>query len=113
VRVLVVDDDDSFRTFVKELLPRWVVVVGEARDGEEAIREAERLTPDLIFMDFQMPGLDGGTAAIAIHEFLPAARIVMLSGTATAEGAAAKASIPTVEKSRLDEHVLEELLAAA
>ena len=40
MRVLLVDDDDRFRTLVRELLPRGAVVVGEARDGLEAVEQA-------------------------------------------------------------------------
>ena len=112
MRVLLVDDDDRFRTLVRELLPRWAVVVGEARDGVEAVEQTKRLTPDLILMDFHMPRMDGGAAALAIKAFLPAARIVMLSGTDRADSAAAKASVALVAKHGVDAQLLEQILAA-
>ena len=47
-------------------------IVGEAGDGDEAVSMARQLSPDLILMDFQMPGLDGAAAALAIK--VPAGR---------------------------------------
>jgi CheY-like chemotaxis protein len=112
VRVLLVDDDDGFRTLVRELLPRWAVVVGEARDGVEAIQQAKRLTPDLILMDLEMPRMSGDDAALAIRNFLPAARVVMMSGSDQATAGAARASIRLLMKSAVNAQVLEDLIAA-
>jgi two-component system LytT family response regulator len=60
VRVLIADDEPLARERVRELLGnRDLEVVGEARDGEEALRLIQSLKPDLIFLDVQMPALDG------------------------------------------------------
>lgn len=61
LRVLVVDDEPLARRGVRQLLAREpdIVVVGEARDGREALRMLETLAPDLVFLDVQMPELDG------------------------------------------------------
>jgi len=79
-RVLVVDDSAFMRAAVTRLLasdPRFEVV-GQAADGEQAIRLARALAPDLITMDYAMPGLDGAAATRAILAER-ATPIVMLS----------------------------------
>jgi two-component system, LytTR family, response regulator len=60
-RVLIADDEPLARERVRELLKerRDIVIAGEARDGEEALRLAEKSSPDLLLLDIQMPGLDG------------------------------------------------------
>jgi two-component system chemotaxis response regulator CheB len=62
-RILLVDDSDATRNAVGRILEGAlnVVVVGVARDGEEALREALRLRPDMVFLDLQMPRMDGFT----------------------------------------------------
>ena len=84
LRVLLVDDDAGFRTMVRSMIEVVALdaeIVGEAGDGDEAVSMARQFSPDLILMDFQMPELDGAAAALAIKEFLPDARVVLLSGT--------------------------------
>jgi two-component system chemotaxis response regulator CheB len=63
VRVLLVDDSDASRDAVGRILEGsgGVVIVGAARDGEQALREVLRLEPDLVFLDLQMPRMDGFT----------------------------------------------------
>lgn len=55
-------------------------VVGEARNGREAIDVAVRLMPDLVLLDIKMPGVDGVQAAKVIKEQVPATHILMLTG---------------------------------
>jgi DNA-binding NarL/FixJ family response regulator len=60
-RILVVDDHDVVRQGVRRILrnrPEWQVV-GEAEDGIEAIEKTKSLAPDLVILDFSMPGKDG------------------------------------------------------
>jgi len=61
IRAFLVDDEDPARDRLKRLLADFpdVVVVGEASDGELALREIPRLAPDLVFLDIQMPGRTG------------------------------------------------------
>lgn len=65
MRVLLVDDEalalDRLRTFFGDI--DGVEIVGQARDGDEALSEIQRLTPDLVIMDIQMPGRNGLRAA--------------------------------------------------
>jgi len=66
---LIVDDDALIRMDLREMLTEYgYEVVGEARNGEEAIELAYRLQPELILMDVRMPGQSGIQAAKRIHK---------------------------------------------
>jgi CheY-like chemotaxis protein len=58
-KVLLVDDEDSLRKVVKDLLERDGYDVAEARDGVQALDQVDRVGPDIIVLDLNMPGLDG------------------------------------------------------
>jgi two-component system LytT family response regulator len=60
-RVLVADDEPAARRGVRQLLSAFpsFEVVGECRDGADVLTELERLHPDVVFLDIQMPGLSG------------------------------------------------------
>lgn len=69
MRVLIAEDEAIIRMDLREMLTEeGHEVVGEARDGAEAVELCERLKPDVVFMDVKMPGTDGLTAARAIGE---------------------------------------------
>lgn len=78
IRVLVADEA-AVREDVKRLLyfEEDIRVVGEAGDGQEAIRLAERLRPDIVLLEIDIPKLDGIAAAEAIAERLPDAGIII------------------------------------
>jgi two-component system LytT family response regulator len=61
IRTLIVDDEPLARRGVRQLLAGHpdLVVVGECRNGRDALRAFDALSPDLVFLDVQMPGLDG------------------------------------------------------
>ncbi len=65
MNVIIADDEAPARQRMRSLLARFddVVVVGEAEDGESAVRLCERLAPDAVFLDIRMPGLSGLDAA--------------------------------------------------
>jgi DNA-binding NarL/FixJ family response regulator len=77
--VLIADDDADFRAGLSELLRRenGLKVIGHAKDGLDAVAKAQRLNPDVVFMDFVMPGLDGIEAAKQIVERRPSTKIVL------------------------------------
>ena len=83
IRVLLADDQALVRAGFRSLLDaaEGIEVVGEASDGEEAIRLAYELTPDVALMDIRMPGLDGlaATRAIVEDDRLADVRIVILT----------------------------------
>lgn len=79
--ILVVDDHANIRTIIRHFLEDESVfeVCGEAADGYEAIRKAKELNPDLIILDFSMPGINGIEAARVLKKILPQTPIVMLT----------------------------------
>jgi DNA-binding NarL/FixJ family response regulator len=83
IRVLLADDQVLVRAGFRALLDAQpdIEVVGEAGDGEEALRLARGLLPDVVLMDIRMPGMDGlaATRAIAAEERLNTVRIVILT----------------------------------
>lgn len=81
IRVLLADDHTVVRQGIARILQEEadMEVVGEVSDGALAIREAERLHPDVIVMDIGMPGVSGIEAAKAITKSAPALRILMLT----------------------------------
>jgi DNA-binding NarL/FixJ family response regulator len=81
IRVLIVDDvpgvRQDLRTFLS--LAGDIEIVGEARDGREAVRLVEALCPQVILMDLEMPLMDGFEAAREIKVLQPSCRVVALT----------------------------------
>lgn len=80
-RVLIADDHGLMRAGVRALLAATddLEVVGDAEDGDEAIRETRRLDPDVVLMDVAMPGLGGLEATLAIRKEKPDVKILVLT----------------------------------
>ena len=81
LRILVADDHEGFRRSLSAFLQdqSGVEIIGEARDGVEAVDQTEKLHPDLVLMDLQMPNRDGYTATKEIKEHSPQTKVVILS----------------------------------
>ena len=84
IKVMVVDDHPMMRDGLRDALEESgrFEVVGLASDGEEAVRTAEGLAPEVIVMDVMMPGKDGIDACREIMELLPDTRVLMLTASA-------------------------------
>jgi len=78
--VLVVDDDPAARRLVSIWLEERGFVVHCAPDGESGIREAARLQPDLVLLDWRLPDEIGPSVCRRLDEFVPRPVIVMLTG---------------------------------
>ena len=81
ISVLVADDHDIVREGTRRVLENEedIAVVGEARDGEEAVEQAKRLKPDVVVMDIAMPKLNGIEATKQIKALVPATAILILT----------------------------------
>jgi len=79
-RILVVDDSAMMRKMIAKILePNGHVIVGEAKNGMEAVELYKSLKPDLVTMDVTMRDMDGFTAAQEIMRYDDAAQIIFLS----------------------------------
>lgn len=81
IRVLIADDHPLVREGIKVSLARHahIRVVGEAANGEEAVRAARLLKPDVILLDLNMPVLDGLGAARRLRKLAPRCRAIVLT----------------------------------
>jgi two-component system chemotaxis response regulator CheY len=81
---VVVDDDSMMREMLKLILRSDAYsVIGEASNGQDAISLCERVSPDLVLLDINMPKMDGLQALEGIRKVCPSAKVVMVSVDAT------------------------------
>lgn len=118
VRTLLVDDAAGIRRLLELAAEDRddLEVVGTAGDGAEAIEVADRLKPDLVVLDIEMPVLDGISALPRLREVAPGASIVMLSALdrSTYERMARdRGAVGYVEKGLAPAVILDEVMAAA
>ena len=80
-RILLADDHTMFRQGLRELIERKTgfTVVGEASTGREALEQVERLKPDLLLLDIQMPDMTGVETAQTLARTHPEVKIIMLT----------------------------------
>jgi DNA-binding NarL/FixJ family response regulator len=82
MRVLLADDHALFRDGLRSLLEaRGVDVIGEARNGREAVDRSRQLSPDVVLMDLHMPDLDGLAATRLISIEQPDVKVVILTAS--------------------------------
>jgi DNA-binding NarL/FixJ family response regulator len=81
IRILLVDDQTMFRDGMRVLLSTQpdFQIVGEAADGEQAIRKTAALHPDVVLMDLRMPVLDGAAATRRLRAAQPDVRVIVLT----------------------------------
>jgi two-component system, NarL family, response regulator NreC len=79
IKVLIADDHSDFRRIVREFLNRLpnVSVIGEARDGNEAVKRVEELIPDVVLMDISMPNMNGLEATKIIKTKWPGTKVLI------------------------------------
>lgn len=81
ITVVIADDQTLFREGIKDLLEgeRSIQVIGEASDGNEALRLVKKLKPNVILLDIKLPHLDGISATRQIHKDCPNTNVLILS----------------------------------
>ncbi len=118
IRVLLVDDQAVVRRAlrVRFHLEPDLEVVGEASTGSEALTLGQTLSPDVVLMDIQMPGMDGIEATAALRRVVPQSAVVILSISDDAQTrgrAQAAGAVAFVEKSGATESLLSAIRLAA
>lgn len=116
IRLLLVDDHTLVRQGLGTLLrqERNILVVGEAASGESALDQVERLRPDAVLMDIQMPGMSGIEATRIIHQRFPEVQVIGLSmhqDVDMAEAMRTAGAVGYVSKSDLSDTILAAVLA--
>ena len=86
-RILLVDDEERFRTNLQKMLDAQGLTVGAASSGAEALEELKRSPYDVIVLDIRMPGMDGLAALKEIKRINPEAEVIILSGHASMDAA--------------------------
>lgn len=89
-QILIADDHAIVRMGLAALFRAKgdLDVIGQARDGEQAVAEAVRLRPDVVVMDLMMPKLDGADATRRLHEAMPSIPVLILTSFTTSDGIA-------------------------
>ena len=87
IKVLVVDDNALLRMGLTHAIESEDIfsIVGEASNGEEALQLYKKVRPDVVTMDYQMPGIDGATCTKEIINYDPDAKIILLTVRETVE----------------------------
>jgi DNA-binding NarL/FixJ family response regulator len=118
IRILLVEDNDVFLEALELLLGMRsdVEVVASVRDGAEAVSAAREHRPDVVVMDYRLPGLDGVQATAAIRAAFPEIAVVGLTASASEREMAAldeAGASACLTKDRELEEIVDAIRAAA
>ena len=113
IRILLVEDNEVFREALELLLGLRsdLQVVASVGDGTEAVPACLKHDPDVVVMDFRLPGIDGVQATAAVREACPEATVVCLTASASGREVEALYEAGAVACLRKDQE-LEEIVAA-
>jgi DNA-binding NarL/FixJ family response regulator len=113
IRVVLVEDNVVFREALELLLGLRgdIEVVGSVGDGGEAVRACASLAPDVVLMDYRLPGLDGVQATTAIREAAPGVAVIVLTAEVSRRERDALREAGAVACLTKDDH-LDEIVAA-
>ena len=118
IRVVLVEDNEVFREALELLLGLRddIAVVASVPDGTDAAAAAAEFTPDVVLMDYRLPGLDGVQATRAVREAAPRTAVVCLTASANLRERDALIEAGAVDCLRKDqglEAIVEAIRAAA
>ena len=117
IRVVLVEDNKVFREALELLLGlREIQVVGSVPDGSDAAAAVAELRPDVVLMDYRLPGLDGVPATTAVREAYPDVEVVVLTASANTremEALAAAGAHTCLTKDRELDEIVAAILRAA
>ncbi len=113
VRIVLVEDNEVFREALELLLGMRsdIVVVASVADGESAVSASVEHQPDVVLMDYRLPGIDGVQATAAVREAAPGVAVVCLTGEANPREIAALYDAGAVACLTKDQE-LDEIVAA-
>ncbi len=118
LRVLLVEDNDVFRQALELLLglQEGLEVVGAVSEGTAVVDACRELSPDVIVMDFRLPGMDGVEATTAVRRAFPEVAVVGLTASASPreiQALAAAGAFSCLRKDQALEEIVGAILAAA
>jgi DNA-binding NarL/FixJ family response regulator len=116
-RVVIVEDNRLFRETLELLLAlrEGIEVVGSVEGGAEAVELCRSLAPDIVLMDYRMPGLDGAQATAAVLAASPASRVICLTASVSSaerELVLAAGAVACLTKDEGLDTIVETILAA-
>ena len=113
IRIVLVEDNDVFRSALELLLgiQEGFQVVGAVGDGRRAAPICLELAPDVVVMDYRLPGLDGVEATVAVRDACPGAKVVCLTASADELEVSALRAAGAVDCLRKDQ-ALDEIVGA-
>ena len=113
IRVVLVEDNQVFREGMELVLGLRsdIEIVGAAEDGTEAVELTKELRPDVVLMDYRLPGMDGVEATAAVIAAYPGAAVIGLTASANVRERQALSDAGAIECLSKDDD-LEEIVAA-